>query len=56
MGDMLYITADAIFFCKAVLPISILAHWGWFGIIIITNQLLYNSNQPKQFPKNPPQK
>ena len=50
---MLHITADAILFCKAGLAISILAHWCWFGIIIITSQLLYNSNQQKQFSKNP---
>ena len=44
---MLHITADAILFCKAALAINISALWGWFGIIIITTQLLYNSNQPK---------
>ena len=53
---MFYITADAIFFCKAVLAINISPRWGWFGVLIITNQLLYNSNQQKQFPKNPHQK
>ena len=49
---MLHITADAILFCKAALAISILARWGWFGVLIITSQFLYNSNQQKQFSKN----
>ena len=53
---MLYITTDAILFCKAALAISILARWDWFRVLIITTQFLYNSNQQKPFPKNPHQK